>query len=142
MQPSAYGFYCRSTSVCEEGMRASKALLVKEQNGGGRRRRLTGTSRFSEEASPPLPLPKPPFQFPIVKANSPKFCNSLRYALCLATHAHFAYALSFANLFSKFTSKAYNENNKWVLDINIVLLDEAEDGNHEKLNLHELWFRL
>ncbi|KAK7333623.1 hypothetical protein VNO80_30399 [Phaseolus coccineus] len=117
--------------------RTSKALLVKKQNEGGRRRRPTGSSRFSE-VSPPLPLPKPPLKFPTAKACSPKFYNSLRYTLRLATHARSAYALSFANLFSKFASEAQNDNNKWVLDINIILLDELEDGNHEKLNLHEL----
>ncbi|KAK7353783.1 hypothetical protein VNO80_19235 [Phaseolus coccineus] len=91
---------------------ASKTLLVKKQNDGGGRRRPKGSSRFSEEVSPPLLLLKPPFQFPTAKASSLKFRNSLCYALRLSTHAHFAYALSFANLFSKFTSKAQNENNK------------------------------
>ncbi|KAK7356941.1 hypothetical protein VNO80_16222 [Phaseolus coccineus] len=77
------------------------------------------------------------------KSQLPQFLQLpllLRYALRLATHARSAYALSFANLFSKFVSKAQNDNNKWVLDINIVLLDKPKDENHEKLNLHELCF--
>ncbi|KAK7382260.1 hypothetical protein VNO80_01061 [Phaseolus coccineus] len=64
--------------------------------------------------------------------------DSLCYAFCLATHASSAHALSFANPFSKFASKVQNKNNKWVSDINIILLNEPKDGNHEKLNLHEM----
>ncbi|KAG4396268.1 hypothetical protein GLYMA_19G149500v4 [Glycine max] len=99
-----------------------------------------------------LSLNLPP-NSPPLNPNSPEFRNSLRYALRilssrltpsvapdaaaiadsikrrLASHGHSSQALSFADLFSKFASKAQSVDKKWALIYLLKIISEDRHNN-------------
>jgi len=121
--------WCRRRTMEEEEDQQKLADLVKEL--------------VHRLLSQNLPSNSPP-----LNPNSPEFRNSLRYALRilssrltpsvapdaaaiadsikrrLATHARSADALSFADLYSKFASKAQSVNNKWAVVYLLKIISE------------------